>query len=302
MTKKGQGKTHVQRDAEYRARQKAQGPEFRTKRAAQEQGYRRKKKAAKTAALQGAMLLEAGSKNLAMLLEAGSKNHKLAASHMENIYGMGIRDQTEQADAHTEQADAEQEGRDDDEGRTDAEPQCTEPKWKRGIPIVLPLTEESREIRFNMDEDMCITSMALLLCHEAIERYLPTVPKPGLGGALNQVDKDLPYHIANDLWCIHGGRTKLQHNKWRKYHLDHYERRMKRVIGFLCPNWKLIHYYRSTDVLHEEIAALKRQLENQNKRPRDDDHRVGGGVHGTDDYDYMGGGSAKRCRTDADGY
>jgi hypothetical protein len=53
---------------------------------------------------------------------------------------------------------------------------------------VLPLTEEPREIRFNMDEDWCMTSMGPLLFHEVIERNLPVVPKEGLGGDLKQVE------------------------------------------------------------------------------------------------------------------
>jgi hypothetical protein len=87
-------------------------------------------------------------------------------------------------------------------------------KPKRRDRIVLPLTDEHRVIPFNMEEDMCLTTMAARLLQEAIEDFLPSVqPKPGLGSVIAQVQHDLPFPVRKDLWYIRQGRVTIQHEK-----------------------------------------------------------------------------------------
>jgi hypothetical protein len=173
-------------------------------------------------------------------------------------------------------------------------------KPKRRNRIVLPLTDEHRVIPFNMEEDMCLTTMEARLLQEAFEDFLPGVqPKPGLGSDIAQVYHDLPFPVRKDmLWYIRQGRVTIQHEKKRVYALEmpdnpaEYEAAMVRVLGALCPNWKLEHYNREAGRLravisHKDaviadkdnyIANLERQL--KDKRRREDEEEGHGGYGG----------------------
>ena len=130
-------------------------------------------------------------------------------------------------------------------------------------PIALPLTTERREITFNMEEDTALSTQGSKLCQEAIEVYVPGIqPKDGLGGVLGQVQGRLHPERMKDLWYIQRGRVKVQHDKWESQLTDRdkYERRLRRVLGALCPNWHLHHYNGGAESLRERNHALEREI------------------------------------------
>jgi hypothetical protein len=227
MTKPGQTKTHTQRQADYVARQKAkdsvgykQKEEIRAKKNREKMKQQLAMNPATAAVQTAAMLLANQEKEVGLVVKesykAGAKNRKLVATYTRKMIGVAP---TPAPFAKPAAAYKQDEGRDED----DEEGIVTGPNthWKRGTPIVLPLTWERRVIRFNMDEDWCLTSMALKLTQETFEDNIPAVkPKDVLGGVLTQVQHDLPAELRADLWNIREGRVFMQHNKKKSYRLD----------------------------------------------------------------------------------
>jgi hypothetical protein len=168
--------------------------------------------------------------------------------------------------------------------------------WSRGnrIRVQLPLTQSHRDILVNLDECHSVTAIVTKSCQHVLEVFHEGVKEArGLGGVLYQIKGRLPRELMDDLWFIANERNWLVHDRWvyalSDKKLSEYQRRAEKVLGALCPNWKLVHYNVGLERYKAQQAWEQAQARN-NKRGRDGDEGYG--------YYGNGYGPPKRRRND----